>query len=131
MTEKEVVERLAKRDPTTQLVGLVKQGLWYREGAHGYTAYEKEAGRFTREEAKKYEYLRGDADERVTIREFSKPDWLNSRDALAPVVEGMTKNEWHRLAQILEPPIGRLFALRKALTIPPRDLAFAIAEALE
>lgn len=50
-----------------KFVGLKKRGCWYRPDAKGYTDRESEAGRYTREEAKKHEYLH---DERVTIHEF-------------------------------------------------------------
>jgi hypothetical protein len=63
---------------------------------------------------------------------------LTSRDALATVLETLTREEWNDLAARIDRdiPLGRggwssrvdmLFAL---LTLPPRDLAFAIAEAI-
>lgn len=59
-------------------VGLKKRGLWYRPGGHGYTSCEREAGRYTREQAKQHEYPH---DEPVTIHEFSRLDYCNSLDA--------------------------------------------------
>ncbi len=49
------------------LVGLKKRGLWYRPDAKGYTDRSAEAGRYTREEAKKHEYPHDDP---VTICEL-------------------------------------------------------------
>jgi hypothetical protein len=61
-------------------------------------------------------------------------DLLTSRDALAPVLEGLILEEQRRLAWRLELTIPddceKPLALH-VLTLPPRDLAFAIAEALE
>lgn len=51
-----------------RFVGLMKQGLWYRPNAKGYTDRQSEAGRYTREEAKQHEYLH--VPDAVTIREF-------------------------------------------------------------
>lgn len=59
-------------------VGLKKRGLWHRPGGRGYTICESEAGRYTREQAKKREYPH---DEPVTIHEFSRPDYCDSLDA--------------------------------------------------
>jgi hypothetical protein len=56
-------------------------------------------------------------------------DLLTSRDALAPVLEGLSEGEWGRLVHLWG--ASPLSATRYFLTLPPRDLAFAIAEALE
>ncbi len=57
-----------------KFVGLMKQGLWYRPNAAGYTNNIDEAGRYTRDEAEKRKYPHSDRpcpnDERVTIHEF-------------------------------------------------------------
>lgn len=63
-----------------EFVGLKKRGLWYGAKANGYTSCECNAGRFTREEAKKHEYPH---DEPVNIVEFSPPDYLSDLTAVA------------------------------------------------
>ena len=68
----------------SKYVGLMKQGMWYRANACGYTYCEKEAGRFTRDEAKKHEYLPAGYEwEHVKIVEFSPRDFCFSRDTVA------------------------------------------------
>lgn len=59
-----------------KFVGLKKCGFWYRDGACGYTSSACDAGRFTPEEAKKREYLRGE--EPVTIHELPIPHYTTS-----------------------------------------------------
>lgn len=59
-----------------KFVGLKKCGFWYRDGACGYTSAACDAGRFTPEEAKKREYLRGE--EPVTIHELPIPHYTTS-----------------------------------------------------
>lgn len=58
------------------------------------------------------------------------PDYLESRDALAPVLEKLTPEEWKRLGGYLPWPEDGVKTYRHLLTIPPRDLAHAIAEAI-
>jgi hypothetical protein len=60
---------------------------------------------------------------------------LASRDALAPVLEGLSEIDWRKLVDVVfdmwaATPTAPS-AVRYILTLPPRDLAFAIAEALE
>jgi hypothetical protein len=62
-------------------------------------------------------------------------DFLTSRDALAPVLEGLSEIDWRKLVDVVfdmwaATPTAPS-AVRYILTLPPRDLAFAIAEALE
>jgi hypothetical protein len=62
-------------------------------------------------------------------------DYLGSRDALAPVLEGLSEIDWRKLVDVVfdmwaATPTAPS-AVRYILTLPPRDLAFAIAEALE
>lgn len=65
-----------------KFVGLKKRGLWYRPDAKGYTSDENQAGRYTQEEAKGHEYVRGDADEWVRICHFKVPNYTGSLDAM-------------------------------------------------
>lgn len=60
-----------------EMVGLMKRGLWYRPNSNGYTPFEREAGRYTREEAKAEAYHPPGAstDEIVHIVEFSMPHY--------------------------------------------------------
>jgi hypothetical protein len=64
-------------------------------------------------------------------------DFLTSRDALAPVLEGLSEGEWYRLVKHLAATnlslrcVSKQHSFPTLLTMPPRDLAFAIAEALE
>jgi hypothetical protein len=78
LTNQQINERIAKLCGANEMVGLKKRGLWYRSGSSGYTSCECEAGRFTRKEAKKHEYLH---DEPVTIHEFASRDYAGSLDA--------------------------------------------------
>lgn len=68
-----------------KLVGLKKRGLWYRDGACGYTSAACDAGRFTREDAKKHEYLHGE--EPVTIHELPTPCYTTSPAEAMRVLE--------------------------------------------
>jgi hypothetical protein len=63
---------------------------------------------------------------------------LTSRDALAPILEGLSEDEWDRLAINVLPriyhekhPLRPVSVSRFLLTLPPRDLAYAIAEVLD
>jgi hypothetical protein len=62
---------------------------------------------------------------------------LTSRDDLAPILEGLSEDEWDRLAINVLPriyhekhPLRPVSVSRFLLTLPPRDLAYAIAEIL-
>lgn len=62
-----------------------------------------------------------------------EPFYLRSRDALAPVLAGLSDDEWQHLNELLWKNMTHQQALnvsRYVLTIPPRDLAHAIAEAI-
>jgi len=64
-----------------EFVGLKKRGVWYRPNASGYTSDQRLAGRYTRDEAKRYEYPH---DEPVTIHEFEPQNYTtNPADAMA------------------------------------------------
>lgn len=56
-----------------KFVGIMKHGLWYRPNAQGYTNNFMEAGRFTRDEAKKHEQL--NCEDNVTVHEFPVRDY--------------------------------------------------------
>jgi hypothetical protein len=69
---------------------------------------------------------------------LSPPDYLTSRDALAPILAGLSDDEWDRLAINVLPrvyhekhPLRPVSVSRFLLTLPPRDLAYAIAEVLD
>lgn len=72
--------------------------------------------------------------------EENLPDYLNSRDALAPVLGKLTPEEWEALVcKHLKLPRNKCWDIateteaivRYCLTLPARDLAFAVAEAIE
>ena len=67
-----------------KFVGLRRRGLWYRPNAGGYTDRQEEAGRYTREEAKKHAYP---YDEPVTIHEFDVPKYASDPAASFRVLE--------------------------------------------
>lgn len=71
-----------------ETVGLMKRGLWYRPKASGYTGSESEAGRYSREEAKRHEYNPPGCLDPVTVAEFSAPHYTT--DA-APSLEVLKK----------------------------------------
>jgi hypothetical protein len=85
VTDFEILAQITKLDEPEHRVGLKKRGLWYRPKACGYTNLESEAGRYTLEEAKKHEYLRGE--EPVTIHGFSPKPFLTSFDAIMAVIK--------------------------------------------
>ena len=58
---------------------VMKRGLFYRPGAHGYTSNPEEAWKVSYEVAKRHEYLVGD--EPVTISKVPPPNYLASLDA--------------------------------------------------
>jgi hypothetical protein len=64
-----------------------------------------------------------------------EPEFLESRDALAPVLEGLSEIDWRKLVDVVFDKWAATptapSAVRYILTLPPRDLAFAIAEAIE
>jgi hypothetical protein len=73
----------------------------------------------------------------------SMPNYLESRDALAPVLAGLSEREWSRLhvllndnawedhAGVIKTDRVRAYFLTKwLLTLPPADLARAIASVL-
>jgi len=67
---------------------------------------------------------------------------ITSRDALAPVLAGLTDREWERLVSKIEwnhptlmptedsPMLQRYKCIRHVLTLPPSQLAHAIAESI-
>lgn len=67
-------------------------------------------------------------DEIMVAQDF--PPWLSSKDTLAPVVENLNHSERIRLVSRLcgRTPDLVMFSL---LTVTPRDLAYAIAQAIE
>src|SRR5688572_10765285 len=81
MTDTDIVEALEQRQGIKY--GVMKRGLWYRPGAHGYTDRTNEAWSLTFDEAKAHEYLRDE--EPVTVRRLPSPDYLNDRNALQPI----------------------------------------------
>lgn len=58
-------------------------------------------------------------------------NYLTSRDALQPVMEKLTQDEWRRLSWRIVPVASARGIARRLLSIPPRDLANAIAEAMD
>jgi hypothetical protein len=96
------------------MFGLKKRGYWYRPNARGYTDRNNEAGRYTLVEAKKHEYKRGNADERVTIFQLPPPDYCNDLNAMhgaEKIFDGMDykfKNKYvGTLEEILEVEIKK------------------------
>lgn len=67
-------------------VGLVKRGYFYRPNAQGYTALASEAGRFTLEEAKKHEWVKGEEDD-VTIVRWDAPRYSSDPAAAMEVLK--------------------------------------------
>lgn len=104
-------------------VGLRKRGYWYRENAHGYTDRQSEAGKYTREQAKAHEYLRGD--EPVTIHEFDIPHYTtNPADAFEVLKRCAEKCE--QMPRI--DPIAGRWIWRN---LDPHKLEWSEAETLE
>ncbi len=60
----------------------MKRGLYYREGAHGYTAIRREAWTVAEEEARAHEYKRGTPDEWVTIERDETDDYTGDLNAM-------------------------------------------------
>ena len=85
---KELDQWIAKHVMGEKLMfGVKKRGMWYRPDAHGYTDRQSEAWRLTFDEAKKHEYLRGSADERVTVCEILTPRYSTEPAAAMQVLE--------------------------------------------
>ncbi len=63
---------------------IFKRGLYFRPNAAGYTSKESEAGLFTEEEAKAYEYPH---DEPVTIRRAALGQFSTDANAVLPWLE--------------------------------------------
>lgn len=82
MKTDEINRAIAEACGASRFVGLKKRGLWYRPNAGGYTDRESEAGRYTLEEAKLREYIKGDPDEWVTICVFSIPNYHADLNAM-------------------------------------------------
>jgi hypothetical protein len=122
-----VVRKLAEREGKADLCHLMKLGYFYSLNYCGYTASALEAGVYTRAEAEAH--ARGCSGE-VNVLPCQPPPYLTSRDALAPILGGLSEEEWSELA-ISIVPVGPMKGIaRRLLTLPPRDLAYAIAEAL-
>lgn len=70
-----------------------------------------------------------------------KPSYLTSKDALAPVLEGLSEEEMKQLTQLLyrqsmagihsSPMLAYMKLTRYLLTIPARDLAHAVAKVIK
>jgi hypothetical protein len=130
-----VIRKMAERDPAAHLWVIRKHGLYYRPNAHGYTSHISEAWMLPEDEARKHIYPY--APDPVTMLKPPLPPYLTSRDALAPILEGLSEDEWDRLAINVLPriyhekhPLRPVSISRFLLTLPPRDLAYAIAEVL-
>lgn len=70
-----------------------KNGLFYREKAAGYTSSLDEAGRYSYEEAKKHEYLRGDWCDHVTIHPLDSFPPTKLQEALNEIKTLKAENE--------------------------------------
>lgn len=87
----------------------------------------------------KREGLRDLIEIKQPLRSELRPRYLTSKDALSPVLAGLSKEEWIKLDPILS---GEVWAVQHqstktlmtwfeaVLTLPPRTLAHAIASAL-
>lgn len=86
MTANDLRVRLAEAVAFDQWV-IIKQGLYYRENACGYTGSIKEAWKLPLVEAKKYEMYADRTDvpgnEKVLIERAPMPEYCNSLDAIA------------------------------------------------
>ncbi len=102
LTDPKLRRMVADALGVSKFVGLKKRGLWYRPNAKGYTSCECNAGRFTREEAKKHEYLHGYADEHVRIEEFSIPDYPNDLNACHEMENHLKPGQFHTFLFNLE-----------------------------
>ncbi len=105
MTDEQVIEKLAKRMGWSDLHFSSTFGDWY--GNHPDYG---ERGR------------------------CSMPRWVESRDALAPVLEKLSEEEWTQLGSNLQAGYASLIdsvgEFKFLLALSPRDLAHAIAEAM-
>lgn len=75
-----------------KFVGIMKHGLWYRPNAQGYTDDFMEAGRFTREEAKKHEQL--NCEDKVTIHDFPVRDYSQPSANMEVLKKCFHKTNW-------------------------------------
>jgi hypothetical protein len=89
-----------------QFVGLKKLDFWYRPNGAGYTRSECDAGRYTLEEAKKREYLRGDYSEHVIITPFSPRNWFEDERTRPQILAALSDVEIRRL---ITAHIGKVF----------------------
>jgi hypothetical protein len=132
MTDKEIVDRLAKREGADNRWVIKKHGLYYRPNAHGYTYNVSEAWIVSEEIAKKHEYPHDDP---VTRHPAPIPPYLTSIDALRLVLATLTDDEWRRVYNIMGdlpyPATLHLWsAMQFYLTLDPAILARAVAEAI-
>jgi hypothetical protein len=80
-----------------QLYVLVKQGYYYRPGAHGYTSSLSDAWKLPLDEAKKYEMYANDprvpGNEKVLIETAPIPSYTTDLNACADMERALTSEE--------------------------------------
>jgi hypothetical protein len=128
LTDEIVIERLAKRMGVSDQWVLMKRGLYYRPNAKGYTSSVSEAWVVSSTEADKHVYPH---DEPITKHPAPKPAYLKSLDALQPVLKTLTEVEWGNLTYLIYRDSSPVDRCKFILTLPPKTLAFKIAEVLE
>lgn len=117
MTDQEVIETLARRGGWT--VGEMAAWIDWKEADRQHQCAEIGDA----------EWL--DRHLRKEVREM--PPYLTSRDSIAPVLAGLTDEEWRLLdlEYFRQFAMGRVNFTKAILTLPPADLARAVAEVLK
>lgn len=100
MTDDEIRIAVADASGLKARYGLRKRGLWYRPNASGYTGMSDQAGRYTLEEAKKHEYIRG-CDDDVKIAALPLPDYLEDLNAMHEVEKTLDAVQRGRYSTLL------------------------------
>ncbi|WP_265595973.1 hypothetical protein [Verrucomicrobium sp. BvORR106] len=80
---------------------LIKRGLYWRPNSSGYTANRKDAGLYTYTDAKARQYLRGSADERVTMEPAELPDYSGDLNAVREVLASLPQEHRNRCISTL------------------------------
>lgn len=94
LTQEEKRIKIAEARGVANRWHIVKHGLYFRPGAHGYTSNKMEAWVVSEVEAKKWEYKKaGYPADHVTIVQAELPDYFNDLNALYGAWESLTDDQ--------------------------------------
>ncbi len=127
LTNSQKEAELAKLDGKDNQWVIMKHGLYYRPNGHGYTNNLDEAWLVSEEIADKHTYP---YDEPVTKHRAPYPDYLNSYDAIIPLIQKQEVSVRQKIGEeLLSADRSCLIILTRTILRKPDELADALLKA--